>query len=176
MIPKFWDNYVVNIALVFQGHTMTPNFQVMNMDQADVVLGRAWLCNPGPTLKQSYEHNLFMFEDNGTHVLLLGEKNVPPSPLICMPEIASTSHEIEEVFLCYSLCHVLSNVSFHESNDKCDDENKNAKSTLPFPTHVTQMVMSNVIPNGYVINPIMDKDNHKSLKRILSATSINKMN
>ena len=68
-----------------------------------------------------------MFEDNGTHVLLLGENNVPPSPLICMVEIASASHEINEVFLCYSLCHVLSNASFYEGNDKCDDINDHVK-------------------------------------------------
>ena len=35
-----------------------------------------------------------MFEDNGTHVLPLGEKNGPPSPLICIAEIASDYHEI----------------------------------------------------------------------------------
>ena len=65
-----------------------------------------------PTLKQSYEHNSFMFDDNSTHVLLLGERNVPPSPLICMAKLASTSNEIKEVFLYYSLCHILSNPSF----------------------------------------------------------------
>ena len=84
----------------------------MHMDWADVVLGHEWLHNLGPTLKWSYEANLLMFEDMGTHVLLLGERNVLSSPLICMAEIASTSHEINEVFLYYCLCHVLSNVSF----------------------------------------------------------------
>ena len=61
----------------------------MHMDWADVVLGHECLHNLGPALEQSYEHNLFMFDDNGTHVLLLGEKNVLLSPLICMVELAS---------------------------------------------------------------------------------------
>ena len=74
-----------------------------------MVLGREWLHSLGPTLKQSYEHNSFMFEINGTHVLLLGEKNVPSSPLICTAELSSSFDEIEQVFLCYSLCHLLSN-------------------------------------------------------------------
>ena len=64
-----------------------------------MVLGVAWLNNLGPTLKWSYDHNLLMFEDNGTQVLLLGEKNVPHSPLICMAEIASISREIKEVLV-----------------------------------------------------------------------------
>ena len=42
------------------------------MDQADVVLGHEGLHSLGPTLKQSYKHNLFTFEEEGTHVLLLG--------------------------------------------------------------------------------------------------------
>ena len=88
---EVWDTYVENVVLVVQGHTMTLSFQVMNMDRADVVLGREWLHILGPTLKRSYEHNSFMFEDKGTHVLLLGERNVPPSPLICMVELTSSS-------------------------------------------------------------------------------------
>ena len=115
----------------------------------DVVLGHEWLHNLGPTLKQSYKHNLFMFEDNGTHVKLLIEKNVPPSPLICMTEITSYSNEIEELFLCYSLCHVLTNVSFYASDDECNDTNENAKfakkhdvkSNLSFSNHVKQFAL-----------------------------------
>ena len=65
-----------------------------------------------------------------------------------MVEIYSNAHEIEEVFLCYSLCHMLSDVSFHESNDKCDDDNENvkcdkkldAKSNLSFPIHIPFML------------------------------------
>ena len=76
-----------NVALEVEGHMMTLGFHVMNMDRADVVLGHEWLHNLGPSLKQSYKHNLFMFDDNGKHVLLLGEKNIPLSPLICMAEL-----------------------------------------------------------------------------------------
>ena len=106
---------------------MTLDFQVMHMDRADVVLGREWLHNLGPSLKQSYEHNSFMFDDNGIHVLLLGEKNVPPSPLICTAKISKLSNEIEQVFLCYSLCHMLSN-SFEVNSHLANNETKGDKS------------------------------------------------
>ena len=147
---KVWDTYVANISYAIQGHTMNLNFQVMHMDLGDVVLGAECLHNLGPVLKQSYKHSLFMYEDNGTHVLLLGEKNVPSSPLIRMAKITSNSNEIDEVFLCYSLCHVLSNVSFYANDDECDDTNENAKfskkhnvkSNLSFPSHVTQSTTS----------------------------------
>ena len=151
---KIWDTYVANVVLTIQEHNMILNFQVMYMDRVDVVLGQEWLHNLGPTLKWSYKHNLLMFKDNGTHVLLLGENNVPPSLLICMAEIASTSHEIKEVFLYYSLCHVLSNVSFHDSDD---DVNENVKlkhefhAISTFATHVIHIATSNVIPNDYVL-------------------------
>ena len=89
-----------------------------------MVLGREWLHSLGPTLKRSYEHNSFMFEVNGTHVLLLGEKNVPSSPLICTAELLSSFDEIEQVFLCYSLCHLLSNSCFEVTYDEHGDKNK----------------------------------------------------
>ncbi|MCO5583428.1 hypothetical protein L7F22_037339 [Adiantum nelumboides] len=57
--------------------------EVMHMDRADVVLGREWLHSLGLSLKRSYVHNMASFDVDGIHVLLLGEKNVPPSPLIC---------------------------------------------------------------------------------------------
>ena len=67
-----------------------------------------------------------MFVYNGTHILLLVEKNVPPSPLICTIKMISCSSEIDQVFICYYLCHILSNKYFkvcsnemmHESNIK----------------------------------------------------------
>ena len=65
-----------------------------------------------------------MFEVNGTHVLLLGEKNVPSSPLICTAELSSSFDEIEQVFLCYSLCHLLSNSCFEVTYDEHGDTNK----------------------------------------------------
>ena len=65
-----------------------------------------------------------MFDDNGKHVLLLGEKNIPLSPLICMAELTSSFDAIEEVFLCYSLCHLLSNDSFDICHNDCDANNE----------------------------------------------------
>ena len=119
----------------------------MNMDHADVVLGREWLHNLGPSLKQSYKHNLFMLDDNGKHVLLLGEKHVPPSPLIYMAELTSISHEIEEVFLYYSLCHLLSNDSFCVNHNKCDAINEHVK----FVNHHDTITTSTVTPTGNVL-------------------------
>ena len=58
---EIWDTYVSQVPLEIQGHTMHLDFQVMNMDRADVVLSREWLHGLGPSLKQSYEHNSFMF-------------------------------------------------------------------------------------------------------------------
>ena len=74
---------VKDVDVELQGHPMRLDFQVMHMSRADVVLGREWLHALGPSLKRSYEHNTLAFEVNGTHVLLMGERNVPPSPLIC---------------------------------------------------------------------------------------------
>ena len=67
---------------------MRLNFQVMHMSQADVVLGTEWLHASRPSLNRSYEHNTLAFEVNGTHVLLMGERNVPPSPLICTTKLS----------------------------------------------------------------------------------------
>ena len=67
---------------------MTLDFQVMNMARADVVLGREWLHSLGSFLKRNYEHNSLSFVSNGVHVLLLGESNIPPAPLICNSELS----------------------------------------------------------------------------------------
>ena len=48
---KVWDTFVSNVALDDQGHTINLSFHVMNMDRTDVVLGREWLHNLGPSLK-----------------------------------------------------------------------------------------------------------------------------
>lgn len=76
------------MELIVQEHVMQLDFQVMNMDRADVVLGREWLHGLGNTLRPSYEHNSLSFIADGKHVLLLGEKNIPPSPLICTTELS----------------------------------------------------------------------------------------
>ena len=71
------------VPLSVQGHNMVVNFQVMNMSQADVILGREWLHGLGYTLKHTYKHNSLMFQANGAHVLLFGKRDVPFSLLIC---------------------------------------------------------------------------------------------
>ena len=100
----------------------------MTMDRANLVLGREWLYCLCSTLKRSYKHSSFVLNDNGTHILLLGEKNVPPSPLICTTEIVSLSSEIDKVFVCYSLCHFLSNEPFQVCHDELFCETKKGSS------------------------------------------------
>ena len=77
----------------------------MNMLRADVLLGREWLHGLGPSLKRSYEHNTIAFDDHGVHVLLIGERDIPPSPLICTTELQylSKNNLIEKMFFCYNL-------------------------------------------------------------------------
>ena len=77
-----WDTEVRDVSLELQRHTMKNDFHVMNMTRADVVLGRNWLFGLGSSLSRSYQHNTLAFKDNGVHVLLIGERDVPPSPLI----------------------------------------------------------------------------------------------
>ena len=87
-----WDTQVQQVPVFVQEHTMVLDFQVMNMSCADVILGREWLHGLGLLLKQSYEHNTIVFEANGKHVLLLGEWDVPPSPLIC--NVVTVCHKV----------------------------------------------------------------------------------
>ena len=47
-----------------------------------MVLSRAWLHGLGDVLKRSYISNTIAFKDNGVHVLLMGEKDIPSSPLV----------------------------------------------------------------------------------------------
>ena len=70
------------------------------MAQADVVLSRAWLHGLGDTLKRSYVSNTIAFEDNGVHVLLMGEKDIPSSPLVTSTElnVIANNDEIKQVF------------------------------------------------------------------------------
>ena len=107
-----------------------------------------------------------MFEEKGTHVLLLGETSVPPSPLICMAELISSSNEIEEVFLCYSLCHVLSNFFFNASDDECDDTNEQ----VTFDNQHANLATSTVTSPSYVIRDknatSIDKEKLENAKSI----------
>lgn len=59
-----------------------------------------WLHGLGPSLKCSYAHKSFIFEANGSNVLLLGEKDVPTCPLICTAEFVkiSLNNDIELFF------------------------------------------------------------------------------
>ena len=52
-----------------------------------MVLSRAWLHGLGDTLKRSYVSNTIAFEDNGVLVLLMREKDIPSSLLVCSAEI-----------------------------------------------------------------------------------------
>lgn len=102
---EVWEMVVQEVELKVQEHTMTLDFQVMNMSRADVVLEREWLHSLGSSLKCSYEHNSISFVSIGTHVLLLIESNIPPAPLICNSEISylKKADLREELFLCYCL-------------------------------------------------------------------------
>ena len=78
---------VKDIPLEMQGHTVNIDFHVMHMTRADAVLGLEWLHSLGSSLHNSYQSNTLAFEDNGVHVLLLGERDVPPSPLVVLNSI-----------------------------------------------------------------------------------------
>ena len=105
-----WGKAVKDVSLDVQGHSMKLDFHVMNMTRADVVLGREWLHGLGSSLRRNYQHNTLTFEDNGVHVLLMGEQDVPSSPLICNAELMSLSKDnaIESFYLCYFLSPCLS--------------------------------------------------------------------
>ena len=101
-----WDTIVKGVTLEMQNYTTTMDFQVMNMTRADVILGREWLYGLGSTLSRNYAHNTISFKYSaGAHILLIGEQEVPASPLVCSAELQSLllNNEIEEFFLCYSL-------------------------------------------------------------------------
>lgn len=83
-----WDTAVKDVQLEVQVYTMKLDFHAMHMTRADVVLGHEWLHGLGSSLSCSYQNNTLAFADNGVHVLLLGEKEVPPSPLIHSAEVS----------------------------------------------------------------------------------------
>ena len=70
-------------------------------------------------MKRSYEYNTLAFEVNGTHVLLMGEQNVPPSPLIGSIKLSFLEkHDaIEEVYFVMSLPTLLSSNDVDVRND-----------------------------------------------------------
>ena len=40
---KIWDTMVSNLEIEIQGYKEKLNFQIMNMERADIALGREWL-------------------------------------------------------------------------------------------------------------------------------------
>ena len=118
-----WDMEVKGVSLEIQGHTMTLDFHVMHMNRADVVLSRAWLHGLGDTLKRSYVSSTIAFEDNGVHVLLMGEKDIPSSPLVCSAEVnvMANNNEIKQAFFVYSLCLLHSGEVCLASDNVCND-------------------------------------------------------
>ena len=82
-----WDQEVNDVPLKMQGHTMNINFHVMHMTRVDLVLGHEWLHSKGSSLQRSYQSITLALEDNGVHVLLLGEQDIPPLPLISSIEL-----------------------------------------------------------------------------------------
>lgn len=49
---------VSNLEIEIQGYKDRLDFQIMNMDRADVVLGREWLWTLGPSLKKELSTEL----------------------------------------------------------------------------------------------------------------------
>ena len=131
-----WDTEVRDVSLEVQGHTMKLDFHVMNMTRADVVLGRNWLFGLGSSLSRSYQHNTLAFEDNGVHVLLIGERDVPPSPLICTTEVQvlAKHNEIEEAYFCYVLSPFLSTSEFTSFENDCVVDNMFMESNMVMTT------------------------------------------
>ena len=83
-----WDTVVKKVTLEIQNYSIKMDFQVMNMTQAHVVLGKEWLYSLDMTLSHSYTHNTISFRDSiGAHVLLIGEWDVLQSPLVCTTKL-----------------------------------------------------------------------------------------
>ena len=116
---------------------MTLDFHVMHMTRADVVLGREWLHGLGSSLIRSYQHNTLAFTDKGVHVLLMGESEVPASPLLCNAELSYllNSKQIEGLHFCYFM-----SPSFLHVKSECGDNEIVSQSSLS--TNVTHMLSS----------------------------------
>ena len=145
-----WDTEVKGIPLELQGHTMKLDFHVMHMTRADVVLGREWLYGLGTTLNRSYVSNTIAFEDNGVHVLLLGEKEVPSSPLVCSAEIdvLANNNEINQIYFVYSLSLLCNGEACTDVDNACDVSSflslKEPSSTLHSLKEDSKLLPSNV--------------------------------
>ena len=129
-----WDKEVKDVSLEVQGHMMKLDFHVMHMTRADVVLGREWLHSLGSSLTRSYQHNTLAFEDNGVHVLIMGESEVPATPLICNAKLSYLiqRNEIEDLHFCYFMSPSFS----HVENVSCDDDIVGQSSLSDNVTHM----------------------------------------
>ena len=58
---KMRDTTVSNLEVEKQGYQEIIDFQIKNMDRANLVLGREWLWELGPFLKWSYQQNSLEF-------------------------------------------------------------------------------------------------------------------
>ena len=150
-----WDTIVKGVKLEMQNYTTIMDFQVMNMTRVDVILGREWLYGLGSTLSRSYAHNAISFKDSArAHILLIGEQEVPASPLVCPAELQSLLLNNEIVCLCYSLpivSHVsqccLNNNSINDCN--CENECNVAQLMLSSLTLQSQTSVSSSYHNVY---------------------------
>lgn len=97
------------------------------MSYADVVLGKEWLPILGSKLKRIYDHNSLSFVSNGVHVLLLGENNIPPTPLIFNNKLSylNKANLIEGIFFCYCMSLELTS---HEQNTMSIEEQSSINS------------------------------------------------
>ena len=149
-----WDTQVQQVPVFVQEHTMVLDFQVMNMSRADVILGREWLHGLGSSLQRSYEHNTIMFTANGKHVLLIGERDVAPSPLICTVELSflERSNQIEEVYFCYCV----------SQNAQCDVDNASSSHEFSSAMHSFSLP-----PSQLSLNNVKQPINATSLQQLL---------
>ena len=134
-----WDTEVKDVSLEVQGHTMKLDFHVMHMTRADVVLGREWLHSLGSSLTRSYQHNTLAFEDNGVHVLIMGESEVPTTPLICNAKLSYLiqRNEIEDLHFCYFMYPSF----LHVDNVSCDDDIVGQYSLSDNATHMMNSLL-----------------------------------
>lgn len=106
---KIWDTMVSNLEIKVQGFKDKLDFQIMNMERADLVLGREWLWGLGPSLKRSYQQNSLEIEKEGKVYVIQGEHNVENSPLICSLELQKlVNQEACDVFMvwCEPIVHM----------------------------------------------------------------------
>ena len=108
-----WDKAVMRVQLKVQGHIRHLVFHVMHMSRVDVVLGHEWLHALVSYLQRRYQHNTLAFNDNGVHVLLMGEQDVLASPLTCSVNLTYQINNNEMSHIVWITCslHIFPPVS-----------------------------------------------------------------